>query len=541
MTFNTLAKNTNTRQAAKTTVQLKPAANAPVAQVKNNAGGYVFEISPLQKLDRFLLIGTSGGTFYQNEANLTNQNVDAVIALIKANGKVVVDRVVEISQAGRAKNNDYALLVLALVFTHGDIATKLYAKDKVKFVARTGTHFLHFVAFANGLRGWGRSLKSVVQKWYSEKTTDQLAYQVVKYKQRDGWAHKDVIKLAHVKPGTDTVRNNLYKFIAKGPEGLAPGDVVPQLLVAAEQAKTADAKTLIKLIQDFNLTHEMIPNEMKSIPAVWEALIPHMGLNALTRNLNKLTAVGLIKPLSSTSKVVIEKLQDIESIKRERLHPISIIVAKKIYEQGHGDKGSLVWTPDRNIGSALEDAFYLSFDAVEPSNKNIYLGLDVSGSMGMAYCSGSNLLTCREASGILAMVTARTEPWVAMYGFTGAMQDLPITRQDRLDAVIKKISGLRFGATDCSAPMTHAIQQGFDVDAFVIYTDSDTWCGKIHPFQALRQYREKMNKPQAKLIVCAMTASPFTIADPTDAGMLDVVGFDTQTPKFISEFAAGRL
>jgi 60 kDa SS-A/Ro ribonucleoprotein len=35
----------------------------------------------------------------------------------------------------------------------------------------------------------------------------------------------------------------------------------------------------------------------------------------------------------------------------------------------------------------------------------------------------------------------------------------------------------------------------------------------------------------------------FTIADPSDAGMLDVVGFDTATPSIIADFAttkAGR-
>ena len=33
-------------------------------------------------------------------------------------------------------------------------------------------------------------------------------------------------------------------------------------------------------------------------------------------------------------------------------------------------------------------------------------------------------------------------------------------------------------------------------------------------------------------------ANGFTIADPNDAGMLDVVGFDTATPQVISDFAA---
>ena len=36
-----------------------------------------------------------------------------------------------------------------------------------------------------------------------------------------------------------------------------------------------------------------------------------------------------------------------------------------------------------------------------------------------------------------------------------------------------------------------------------------------------------------------MTATGFSIADPSDAGMLDVVGFDGAVPSLITEFARG--
>ena len=41
----------------------------------------------------------------------------------------------------------------------------------------------------------------------------------------------------------------------------------------------------------------------------------------------------------------------------------------------------------------------------------------------------------------------------------------------------------------------------------------------------------------AKLIVCGMTATNFTIADPLDSRMLDVVGADTNLPDIVREFA----
>ena len=38
-----------------------------------------------------------------------------------------------------------------------------------------------------------------------------------------------------------------------------------------------------------------------------------------------------------------------------------------------------------------------------------------------------------------------------------------------------------------------------------------------------------------------MTSNKFSIADPRDAGMLDVVGCATDTPAAISDFISGRL
>ncbi len=74
------------------------------------------------------------------------------------------------------------------------------------------------------------------------------------------------------------------------------------------------------------------------------------------------------------------------------------------------------------------------------------------------------------------------------------------------------------------------------MDTFVVYTDSETWAGQVHPVQALREYRERTGIP-AKLVVVGMASNGFSIADPEDGGMLDVVGFDASAPQMIGDFA----
>ena len=50
--------------------------------------------------------------------------------------------------------------------------------------------------------GWGRAHKTAIQRWYKQFETkpDNLARLVTKYKNREGWTHKDVLRLAHPVP-----------------------------------------------------------------------------------------------------------------------------------------------------------------------------------------------------------------------------------------------------------------------------------------------------------------------------------------------------
>ena len=158
----------------------------------------------------------------------------------------------------------------------------------------------------------------------------------------------------------------------------------------------------------------------------------------------------------------------------------------------------------------------------------------------MGNVSGIPGLSPRVASGALAMMSLSTEREVVIHGFAKELVPLEIYPGMALEAVVQAISGLPFGLTDCAQPMLDALKHQLNVDAFVVYTDSETWAGQIHPSQALAQYRKEAGIP-AKLVVVGMTSNGFTIADPSNSGMLDVVGFSTDTPGAIADFIADRL
>ena len=101
-----------------------------------------------------------------------------------------------------------------------------------------------------------------------------------------------------------------------------------------------------------------------------------------------------------------------------------------------------------------------------------------------------------------------------------------------------KLVEMPFSSTDCALPMVRALEKREEVDAFVVYTDSETYMGKIHPQAALEQYRSEMGKRNTKLIVVGMTSNCLTIADPKDLNTLNLAGFDTATPRIINDFIA---
>src|SRR6266705_6293226 len=109
-------------------------------QVRNSNNGYSWAVDDWTRLDRFLVLGAEGGTYYITERDLVKQNHDALVRCIKADGTCAVNRIVEISDSGRAPKNDPAIFALALVTAHGDQETRALAFQSLAKVCRIGTH-----------------------------------------------------------------------------------------------------------------------------------------------------------------------------------------------------------------------------------------------------------------------------------------------------------------------------------------------------------------------------------------------------------------
>lgn len=209
------------------------------------------------------------------------------------------------------------------------------------------------------------------------------------------------------------------------------------------------------------------------------------------------------------------------------------MIALETYKTGHGLRGKLKWRPDEEILKALDTAFYKTFKTVEPTGKRFLLAVDVSASMNQRVLG--TVLNASTVAAAMCMVVTRTERDSYVVAFSDEMVPCPVTRDMTLQQVLMTMNQIPAGGTDCSLPMLWAQRTNTAADVFIIFTDNETYAGKIHPAVALREYRKKMDIP-AKLIVCGMTSNGFTIADPDDRGMLDMCGFDIGALDVIRNF-----
>lgn len=497
--------------------------------VQNNAGGYGFKVTDQERLERFLTIGSETGTYYVNEQKLAVENASNIINYVKTDGKTVLGTVINFIEDRRAPKVDPALFVLSLLATYGTPEVKSETYSSISKLCKTGTHLFTFLANIQNLRGWSRGLRTGVANWYTNRTPDSLAYQVIKYRNRAGFTHKDVLALSHPK-ATSNNQNDLFKYIV----GKNDNDsVLDPIIYAYEAAQTAETKVLVSLIKEFGLTWEMVPTEKLNDSTVLGALLQNMPLHALLRNLNRFSYNDMTNGVSETVKTITAKLSK-DNVVKSGLHPVTILNALRVYAAGRGDLGSKTWTPNQNIVDALDTAYYSALDGLVPTNKAILVAVDVSGSMSISTVNKSKM-TPKDVAAALSMSIIRPEPNAELIWFDTMGYKPTVGRRSSLDEILKKTP--HGGGTDCSIPIRYAIASKNKYDAIVILTDSETWAGNSHAVQQLAQYRSI--NPNVKVVEVGMVATGHSVLPMDDKNVLKIAGFDSTVVDVINGFISG--
>ena len=167
--------------------------------VRNSAGGRGLSRGrPFTRLRRFLALGSEGGSYYATERKLTVENANAVKRCIEIDGRRVVDEAVRARPGRRAPERPAPLCA-----GHGGVLRRrrTFAVTPLSVlpqVARTGSHLFRFVELRRRhARAGARALRRAIGAWYeAQGGVAPAAYQMVKYRQRNGWTHRDLLRKA---------------------------------------------------------------------------------------------------------------------------------------------------------------------------------------------------------------------------------------------------------------------------------------------------------------------------------------------------------
>jgi len=502
--------------------------------VKNDEGGYSFLNDKWYLLTKFLILGTASNTFYSDSCKLTQEAFENIKECIKEDGVRVVQETLEVSLSGRNVHSDTCLFVLALCLDSklSNKSTVQFAKNSINSIVRTGSHLFRFVDIVSSYRGWGRALKNGVANWYTSKNVDDLAYQVVKYQQRYGYSHRDLLRLSH--PVSEE-HNELFKYILKKDD--VQIENLPSIIQAFEAIKDENRdESPLYLIEKYRMPREAIPTQMLKISEVWESMLKvGMPMGALIRNINAMSRIpGLIEDFGSQAyKYLIDSLNNESALRRSRVHPIEILKAYVTIQNTFHSR-TRDFDTRKNILDALNKAFFKSLGNIEPSGKSIFIAVDVSGSMSFDQNKQLGNIQTSALAMMLAYIHVATERYVYTTKFNNQTSKLDISRYNSIDQIIEYARQVCHGSTDVASPINYAVENNIRADGIIIYTDHQTYAGNNYPEQAYREYLRKVNS-NAKLAYVSMAYNKYQshISNPL---AMDFIGVDTSTPIAITEF-----
>jgi 60 kDa SS-A/Ro ribonucleoprotein len=527
-------------QRSKNTPQNQPIPGRESEMIQGRSGGVAFDIGIWSMLRRCLLIGTAQSTYYAGKQELTDDFIQVLKEAISTDPHKVAQ---EISYAsdGRAINNSAPIFALVLLSMGESPEAKKAFLEIFPQVVRTGSHFYEWLSYTKSLRGFGKIVKEAGRNWLSKDNVKGLAYQLLKYQQRQGFTHRDALRLFHLKPPTDE-HNQLFKWVVKGWEDL-PNEIPNQALAQIwwyEWLKRNPEQTH-KAIAEGHLTHEMAAPVGKMDQQAWQLLFNEMPIGAMLRNLGSLTEIGVLRADQPQNLDRVEQvLNSATYLRKGRIHPIDALKALKTYQSGGSiGRSKKNWTPVPRIVDILEKTVELSFDVQESTGKVFMHAVDVSGSMSGGVVESVGL-SCCEIATTMALVTAKAEKNYCIRGFATDFRDLHITAKDSFSSALAKASNQNFGGTDASVAYDWMIKNAFKADIVCFWTDSESWAGRRHPSQALAEYRSKVN-PNIKAVYVTLAPYQLTLVDPKDPLSWDMGGFDPGIPRLIQMLATGEI
>lgn len=430
------------------------------ADTTNHAGGLAYLLKPEEVLATIACTSFFGDTFYVKAEEQLDQILDAAR---KCDDEFVAKVAVYARRNGLMR--DTPSVLCAYLFGKGSLteATFTAVVDNMRMLS----NFVKCVRSGQfGRRSLGSKGKRMVQNWLARRGCHYLW----SWSSSTEPSLRDILKLARPRPESlnretgavelDRERAAFYRHIVGKDVVL---DQLPQV-VQETLAFFADNTKPLPDVQFLKLSSQPLT------PQHWSLLMERGGFEFVRRNLATAQKHGVLKDERVLTRVV-ELFRSKPEVERARQFPFQMLTALAAV---HNDNDMPM-----AVKMALHQALEHSMSNVPALEGNVWIAVDVSGSMG-SRPTPSMPITYIDIAALFAAAIVRKNPNARVIVFSDRAQEIAVNPLDTAATTSSNIARHLGGGTDCASPIELLNREKRAVDTFVMLSDNESWIGRYY-------------------------------------------------------------
>ena len=216
---------------------------------------------------------------------------------------------------------------------------------------------------------------------------------------------------------------------------------------------------------DFRLLDSFLNKE--ELKKVWRAQALKSSWQTTRMNLNNFVEYGVFEDKECVNTVA-SRLANPENVKKAKAYPYQLLMAYKAAT-------NIPFV----VRDALQEAMEIATENVPSFEGQIYLCVDVSGSMRNSVTGERNGATsqvrCIDAAAVFAAALLRKNKSAILLPFDGRVHKCELNPRDSIMTNATTLAAYGGGATSCSAAMSHINIHHQNGDAVIFISDYESW------------------------------------------------------------------
>ena len=503
------------------------AGRGPQTDTINAAGGTAYEFTPKHALAQLAATGCLNNTYYTS----AQEQLDKVKEVLKDVDTKFVGKVAVYARESGYMKDMPALLCAYLASADGETLEKVFPR-----VIDNGKMLRNFVQMVRsgqfGRKSFGSRPKRLVRQWLEEKPE----HLVFKGAIGNDPSMSDVIKMCRPRGGElGSKRNQMFRYII-GKD--FDRDGLPDVIREYEEFKDDMSREVPRV--DFRLL-DSLGLEKKH----WTEIARRAPWMMTRMNLNTFARHGVFED-EKVVKIIANRLRDPEEVKKARAFPYQLMMAY------NASVGNL----PHDIAEALQDAMEVSVENVPAIEGNVWVAVDVSGSMGSPVTGhrrgATTSVRCVDVAALVAASVLRKNQKAQILPFDQEVRACQLNPRDSILTNAKKLA-MRGGATNCSAPLQKINRLDAKVDLVLFVSDNQSWVetamgggyralwGRQRSTSVMEEWGKiKKRCPKAKMV--CLDIQPYADTQAAESkDIMNIGGFSDKVFDVVANFSAGGL